>query len=305
MDKTDELLLGQIAELHSIPEGSYNIRKNGESILRNSTSDIEIVSKPDKSGIDIKVKAGIKNKSVHIPVLLTAGEFHDVVYNDFYIDKNADVTIIAGCGIHNDGGGDSVHDGIHAFHLEEGAKVRYIERHVGTGAGAGAKNFFPVTKVIQKKNSVMIMETTQLGGVTDTVRKTVAKLGDGAKMIVKEKLLTDGNEKAVSEFCIKLDGADSSCNIISRSVARGSSYQHFKSRITGKNRCFGHVECDGILTDKARICSTPAVDAAHNEASLVHEAAIGKIASDQLLKLMTLGLSEKEAEDTIIKGFLE
>lgn len=305
MDTIDKTLLEQVAQLHGIPEGSYNIRKNGESIARNTTAEIDIVSKADKSGIDIIVKPGTKNKSVHIPVLLTAGDFHDVVYNDFYIGKDADVTIVAGCGIHNCGSADSVHDGVHTFWLEEGAKVRYIERHVGGGEGTGGKKFYPVTKVIQKKNSVMIMETTQLGGVTDTLRKTTATLYAGAKLAVKEKLLTDADERAVSLFDVGLRGADSSADIISRSVARGRSFQHFKSKLTGKNRCFGHVECDGILIDGARIRSTPEIDAAHGDASLVHEAAIGKIAGDQLLKLMTLGLSEKEAEDTIIRGFLE
>ncbi len=305
MDKTDELLLEQIAQLHGIPEGSYNIRKNGASIARNSTSDIEIVPKKDKSGIDIIIKPGIKNKSVHIPVLITAGSFKDIVYNDFYIGQNADVTIVAGCGIHNSTADDSSHDGIHSFHLAENAKVRYIERHVGSGDGSGGKIFFPVTKVYQKNNSLMIMETTQLGGVTDTVRKTYANLGEGAKLLVKEKLLTDCRERAVSSFDVKLAGRDSSAEIVSRSVARGDSFQHFKSRLIGKNRCFGHVECDGIVIDKARMVSTPAIDAAHSDASLVHEAAIGKIAGEQLLKLMTLGLTEKEAEDTIIQGFLE
>ena len=305
MDTIDEALLEQVAMLHGIPEGSYNIRKNGQSIARNSTQDIEIVSKTDKSGIDIIVKAGVKNKSVHIPVLLTEGDFHDIVYNDFYIGKDADVTIVAGCGIHNGTSADSIHDGIHSFHLEEGAVVRYIERHVGGGDGSGGKIFYPVTRVYQKKHSVMVMETTQLGGVTDTVRKTYVSLQESAKLAVKEKLLTDGRERAVSLFDVKLKGADSSAEIVSRSVARGHSFQHFKSRLVGKNRCFGHVECDGILIDNARICSTPAIDAAHNEAGLVHEAAIGKIAGDQLYKLMSLGLSEKEAEDTIIHGFLE
>ena len=305
MDKTDELLLNQIAELHGVPEGSFNIRKNGESIARNSTSDIEIVPKSDKSGINIIIKAGVKNKSVHIPVLITVGNFKDVVYNDFYVGKDADVTIIAGCGIHNATESDSTHDGIHTFHLEDNAKVRYIERHVGSGDGTGGKIFYPVTRVYQKKNSVMIMETTQLGGVTDTVRKTYSTLNGNSKLIVKEKLLTDYGERAVSHFDVKLAGEDSSAEIVSRSVARGNSFQHFKSRLVGKNRCFGHVECDGILVGNARICSTPAIDAAHKDASLIHEAAIGKIASDQLLKLMTLGLDSKQAEDTIIHGFLE
>lgn len=304
MDELDKKLLEQIADLHGIPEGSFNIRKNGESLARNSTSDIEIVPKTDKSGIDIIVHENVKNKSVHIPVLITVGDFKDVVYNDFHIGKNADVTIVAGCGIHNGGACDSVHDGIHTFYLEEGARVRYIERHVGTGDGAGGKVFNPITKVFLKTGAQMVMETTQLGGVTDTVRKTYASVGGNAKFLVKEKLLTDKSERAISEFRVKLLGSDSHTDLVSRSVARGDSFQHFKSLLIGKNRCFGHVECDGILTDDARIVSTPAIDAAHNEASLVHEAAIGKIAGEQLLKLMTLGLSEKEAEDTIIEGFL-
>ncbi len=304
MEKLDAMLLEQIADLHGIPEGSFNIRKNGESMARNSSSDIEIVPKTDKSGIDIIVHEGVQNKSVHIPVLITVGNFKDVVYNDFYIGKNADVTIVAGCGIHNGSACDSVHDGIHSFTLEPGARVRYIERHVGTGEGTGGKVFYPVTKVLLKQGAQMIMETTQPGGVTDTVRKTYATLREGAKLLVKEKLLTDNDERAVSSFKVRLSGADSHADIVSRSVARGRSFQHFKSMLAGKNRCFGHVECDGILFDSARIVSTPAIEAAHNEASLVHEAAIGKIAGEQLLKLMTLGLSEKQAEDTIIEGFL-
>lgn len=305
MNDIDAKLLEQVAELHGVPEGSYNIRKNGESIARNSTSDIEIVPKPNKSGIDIIIKPNVKNKSVHIPVLITAGGFEEVVYNDFYVGENADVTIIAGCGIHNGSSSDSAHDGVHAFHLENGAKVKYVERHVGTGDGTGGKIFNPVTKAYLKKNAVMIMETSQLGGVTETLRKTSATLGEGAKLLVKEKLLTAFYERAISRFSVTLSGYGSSADIVSRSVARDSSFQHFVSRLIGKTHCFGHVECDGILTDNARIRSTPEIDAAHNDASLVHEAAIGKIASDQLLKLMTLGLSEKEAEDAIIRGFLE
>lgn len=305
MNDTDKKLLEQIAELHGVPNGSYNIRKNGESIARNSTADIEIIPKKDKNGIDIFVKPGVKNKSVHIPVLLTDGGFKDLVYNDFYVGKDADVIIVAGCGIHNGSSSDSAHDGIHSFHLEENAKVKYVERHVGTGEGSGGKIFNPVTKIRLKKNAFMLMETTQLGGVTNTVRKTSATLGEGAKLSVKEKLLTDNSERAMSVFSVKLSGKDSSAEIVSRSVARGNSFQHFKSALVGKNKCFGHVECDGVLIGNARISSTPEIDAAHKDASLVHEAAIGKIASEQLLKLMTLGLDEKEAEDTIIQGFLE
>ena len=304
MDKTDAQLLETIADLHGIPEGSFNIRKNGKLMLRNSDTDVEIVSKKDKDGIDIIVKAGVKNRSVHIPVLLTIGDFQDTVYNDFYIGANADVTIIAGCGIHNDSCGDTRHDGIHSFHLEKNAKVRYIEKHYADGKSDGAKVFNPVTKLVLKENACFIMESTQLGGVTDTDRRTVADLGKRARLIVKEKILTDGEQRAVTDFKVNLRGKGSSADVVSRSVARGSSVQKFRSDLVGKSECFGHVECDGIVLDSARIISTPKIDAVSPEASLVHEAAVGKIAGEQLLKLMSLGLTEQEAEDAVIKGFL-
>ena len=301
MDKTDAQLLETIADLHGIPEGSFNIRKNGKLMLRNSDTDVEIVPKKDKDGIDIIVKAGVKNRSVHIPVLLTIGDFQDTVYNDFYIGENADVTIIAGCGIHNDACGDTRHDGIHSFHLEKNAKVRYIEKHYADGKSDGAKVFNPVTKLVLKENACFIMESTQLGGVTDTDRRTVADLGKRARLIVKEKILTDGEQRAVTDFKVNLRGKGSSADVVSRSVARGSSVQKFRSDLVGKSECFGHVECDGIVLDSARIISTPKIDAVSPEASLVHEAAVGKIAGEQLLKLMSLGLTEQEAEDAVIK----
>lgn len=305
MDKIDLDLLMKIADLHGIPEGSYNIRKNGQSLSRASNKDVEIVSKKDKDGIDIIVRAGVKAKSVHIPVILTAADMLDKVYNDFYIGKGADVTIIAGCGIHNDTCGESRHDGVHTFYLEEGSSVRYIERHYGEGNEKSKREFTPVTKAYLKKGASLFMESTQLGGVTYTDRLTTATLYAGAKFTVREKLLTDGTDKAITRFKVKLVGRDSTVDVVSRSVARGNSYQSFVSNVIGKNRCFGHVECDSILLDNARILSTPKIDAVSPEASLVHEAAVGKIAGEQLIKLMTLGLTEKEAEDTIIKGYLQ
>ncbi len=304
MERLDEELLETIADLHGVPEGSFNIRKNGKLLARNTNTDIEIVSKTDKDGIDIIVKPGVKGKSVHIPVLLTVGDFHDLVYNDFYIGDNADVTIIAGCGIHNDTCGDSVHDGIHTFYLGKNAKVRYVEKHYANGTGEGKKQFMPVTKIYLKERSAFTMESTQLGGVTYTDRKTFATVGKDAQLIVKEKILTDGNEKAITNFKVNLRGKNSRADIVSRSVARGSSVQDFRSNMIGNNECFGHVECDGIVLDGAHIISVPKIDAVSPEASLVHEAAVGKIAGEQLLKLMSLGLTEQEAEDAVIKGFL-
>ena len=304
MDRTDEQLLETIADLHGIPEGSFNIRKNGKLLARNSDTDIEIVSKTDKDGIDIIVKPNVKNKSVHIPVLLTVGDFQDTVYNDFFIGENSDVTIVAGCGIHNDTCGNAEHDGVHTFYVGKNAKVRYIERHYANGNGTGKKVFDPITKIYLKENSQFILESTQLGGVTYTDRKTYATVGKNAQLLVKEKILTDGEEKAITDFKVKLTGKNSRADIVSRSVAKGKSLQQFKSDMIGKNECFGHVECDGIVLDGARIISTPKIDAVSPEASLVHEAAVGKIAGEQLLKLMSLGLTEQEAEEQIIKGFL-
>ena len=304
MEKLDLELLEKIAQLHSVPEGSFNIRKNGERLAANSTDEIQIVQKTDKPGIDIIVAAGVKNKSVHIPVILTVGDFQDTVYNDFFIGEDADVTIVAGCGIHNPGKGKAEHDGVHTFHLGKNSRVKYVERHYGEGVQGSKRVFDPVTNAFLESGSVLEMDTTQLGGVTFTDRMTEAVVGDGAKLLVKEKLLTDGDEKAISRFRVTLKGKDSTCDIVSRSVARGTSRQEFYSDVIGENGCFGHVECDGIILDGARILSTPQIDAAHPDASLVHEAAVGKIAGDQLIKLMSLGLTEKEAEDAVIKGFL-
>lgn len=304
MDRTDEQLLETVADLHGVPEGSFNIRKNGKLLGRRSDADIEIASKTDKDGIDIIVKPGVKNKSVHIPVLLTVGDFKDTVYNDFYIGEGADVTIIAGCGIHNVTCSDAQHDGIHTFYVAKNAKVRYVERHYASGEGTGKKVFDPITKIYLKENAQFVLESTQLGGVTCSDRKTFATVGKKAQLIVKEKILTDGEEKVLTDFKVKLSGKGSRADIVSRSVAKGHSVQHFRSDLAGKSECFGHVECDGIVLDNARIMSTPRIDAVSPEASLVHEAAVGKIAGEQMLKLMSLGLSEQEAEDAVIKGFL-
>ena len=305
MNEVDKELLKEIADMHSVPQGSFNIRKNGESIARNSTKDIEIIPKKDKSGIDIIVKEGVKNKSVHIPVIITVGNLNDLVYNDFYIGKDADVLIVAGCGIHNPTDQKSQHDGIHTFHLEENCKVKYIEKHLGVGNGQGDKVLNPTTVVEMKDGSDFEMETIQLGGVSYSNRKTNAFLGNDAKLVIKEKILTSDKQKAITTFNVVLKGKNSSVEVVSRSVAKGKSRQKFVSNLKGQNECFGHVECDGIILDNAQIESVPKIVAQNINATLVHEAAIGKIAGDQLVKLQTLGLSEEEAQNQIIKGFLK
>ena len=305
MNEVDKELLKEIADMHSVPQGSFNIRKNGESIARNSTKDIEIVPKKDKSGIDIIVKEGVKNKSVHIPVIITVGNLNDLVYNDFYIGKDADVLIVAGCGIHNPTDKKSQHDGIHTFHLEENCKVKYIEKHLGVGNGQGDKVLNPTTVVEMKDGSDFEMETIQLGGVSYSNRKTNAFLGNDTKLVIKEKILTSDKQKAITTFNVVLKGKNSSVEVVSRSVAKGKSRQKFVSNLKGQNECFGHVECDGIILDNAQIESVPKIVAQNINATLIHEAAIGKIAGDQLVKLQTLGLSEEEAQNQIIKGFLK
>lgn len=304
MNEIEKKLLEKIADLHSTPSGAFNIRKNGTTLNRACTKEIDIIPKKDKNGIDIKIKDGTQNKSVHIPVIITVGGLNDLVYNDFYIGKNCDVVIVAGCGIHNATCKTSMHNGIHSFHIDENSKVKYIEKHVGEGEGSGGKILNPVTKIYLKKKSQMQLESLQIEGVTSTVRKTNAIIDDGAILKIQENILTTDAQTAKTIFNVRLKGKNSSVEVVSHSVAKDSSFQEFKSNIIGENVCFGHVECDGIMLDKARIVSLPMIDARNSNASLVHEAAIGKIAGDELVKLMTLGLSQKEAENMIINGFL-
>lgn len=304
MNEIEKKLLEKIADLHSTPSGAFNIRKNGSTLDRASSKEIEIIPKKDKSGIDIKIKDGTQNKSVHIPVIITVGGLNDLVYNDFYIGKNCDVVIVAGCGIHNATCKTSMHNGIHSFHIGENSKVKYIEKHVGEGEGSGGKVLNPVTKIYLKKNSQMQLESLQIEGVTSTVRKTNAIIDDGAILKIQENILTTDAQTAKTIFNVRLKGKNSSVEVVSHSVAKDHSSQEFKSNLIGENICFGHVECDGIMLGDARIVSLPMIDARNSNASLVHEAAIGKIAGDELVKLMTLGLSQKEAENMIINGFL-
>lgn len=304
LNKIDKELLEQIASLHDVPQGSYNIRKDGKGIARNSTDDIQIIPKKDKSGIDIIVKAGVKNKSVHIPVIITMGGLNDLVYNDFYIGEDADVLIVAGCGIHNTSEKKSQHDGIHTFHLAKNCKVKYVEKHLGMGNIKSEKVLNPTTIINMEENSFFEMETIQLGGVSFSKRNTKATLEDNAKLVIKEKILTTEKQKASTYFDVILKGKKSSVDVLSRSVAKNNSRQKFVSIVRGKNECFGHVECDGIIVDNAKIESSPRVLAENVNASLVHEAAIGKIAGEQVIKLQTLGLTQEEAEKEIIKGFL-
>ena len=304
MTDIEKALLEKISNLHKIPSGAFSIRRNGKMLKKSSTTDIEIVEKQDGSGIDIFVKPNVKNKSLHMPVIVTIGGLNDLVYNSFYIGENADVTIIAGCGIHNSTCNDSRHDGIHTFKLAKNSKLKYLETHLGEGEGSGARILNPVTNIYMAENSEMSIETIQIEGVSSTLRETNAELQNGAKLLINEKLLTSGKQKAKSNFKINLTGEASKVEIVSRSVAKGSSCQEFKSNLIGKTSCFGHVECDGIVLDKARVISIPKIDAQSNEASLVHEAAIGKIAGDEITKLITLGLNKAQAEEMIIKSFL-
>lgn len=305
MDAIQKNLLHEVAELDALPVGAYNIRVDGKSSARNTTANIDIVSKTDKSGIDIRIKPGTKNESVHIPVVLSQSGLKEVVYNDFYIGEDADVVIIAGCGIHNCGGQDSAHEGVHRFFVGKNAKVRYVEKHYGEGDGRGKRVMNPTTEIHLEEGASAIMEMTQISGIDDTIRKTTATLAAGAALEVQEKVLTNGDQHAVSEFTADLNGEGASCNIVSHTVAKEHSRQHFASTLNGNAPCTGHTECDSIIMDQAYVSASPQLTAADVDASLIHEAAIGKIAGEQLLKLMTLGLTEAEAEEQIINGFLK
>ena len=298
-------LLEEIADLHGVPEGAYNIRANGEMAERNTTANVDIISKEDTSGIDIRIKPGTKNESIHIPVVLSKSGIKETVYNDFYIGEDSDVLIVAGCGIDNCGTQDSEHDGVHRFFVGKNARVRYVEKHYGSGDGDGKRILNPVTEVYMEEGSFMEMEMVQIKGVDSTDRTTLAELAAGASMVVHERLMTHGNQSAVSSYEVKLNGEGASADVISRSVARDSSYQKFDSKITGNAACSGHTECDAIIMDDAKILAIPQLEANDIDAALIHEAAIGKIAGEQIIKLMTLGLSEQEAEEQIVNGFLK
>lgn len=305
MDKIEKDLLEQITGLHDVPQGAYNIRANGRGAGRRTTENIDIVTKTDKPGIDIYIKPGTKNESVHIPVLLSETGLQDLVYNDFYIGEGADVTIVAGCGIHNGGDGESRHDGIHTFHLAADAKLRYVEKHYGQGDGNGQNVMNPTTVIELAERAHMEMETTQIRGVDSTVRVTRSSLAEGASLRIRENLMTHGSQLAETDFSVDMNGEDCSADVVSRSVAKDTSRQVFRSCINGNNRCTGHTECDAIIMDEASVSAIPELTANHLDAALIHEAAIGKIAGEQLIKLMTLGLTEQEAEEQIVSGFLK
>lgn len=305
MDEIQKQLLAEVADLHTVPEGAYNIRANGQMAARNTTANIDIVSKADGSGIDIHIKPNTKKESVHIPVVLSESGIKETVYNDFYIGENSDVVIVAGCGIDNCGTQDSEHDGIHRFYVGKNAKVKYVEKHYGSGDGQGKRILNPGTQVHMEEGSSMEMEMVQIKGVDSTIRETTAVLAAGAKLVVRERLMTHGSQSAVSEYEVKLNGEGSSADVVSRSVAKDDSYQKFDSRIIGNAPCMGHTECDAIIMGNAKILAVPQLEANNIDAGLIHEAAIGKIAGEQIIKLMTLGLTEEQAEEQIVNGFLK
>lgn len=305
MDQIQQRILEEVAGLHEVPEGAYNIRADGQTAARSTTANIDIISKEDGSGIDIRIRPGTKRESVHIPVVLSRSGLKEVVYNDFYIGEDSDIVIVAGCGIHNCGSQDSQHDGIHRFYVGKNAKVKYVEKHYGEGDGTGRRILNPGTEVYLEEGASMEMEMVQIRGVDSTVRTTTAEAAAGARLVVRERLLTHGSQEAVSNYEVKLNGAGASADVVSRSVAQDTSYQKFDSRIVGNAPCSGHTECDAIIMGSARILAVPQLEANDIDAALIHEAAIGKIAGEQLIKLMTLGLTEQEAEEQIINGFLK
>ena len=305
MKSITEKLLEMIADYTGAFKGAYNIREDAACAGRQSSEHIHITSKEDMPGLDIHVDPGTKGETVFIPACVTHGDVDDLVYNDFFIGKDADITVVAGCGVNTDDEGEARHNGIHRFFLEENAQVLYKEKHIGTGKGNGVKTINPVTDVTLKSGAVLTMDTTQISGVDKTLRKTNAVLADHAKLVIRERLLTDGDEEAKTEFEVVLDGEDSGADIVSRSVAKGNSVQDYVSCIVGKNRCTGHSECDAILAENGKVNAAPKLSAFHTDAQLIHEAAIGKIAGEQIMKLKTLGLTEEEAEKKIIEGFLK
>lgn len=305
MDLLKKNLLKEVSGLEDLPKGAYNIRVDGKKYARQNSANIEIRSKTDVDGIDIIIKGSAQNEAVHIPVILTENGLKDGVYNDFFIEDGANVTIVAGCGIHNSGDSHSEHNGIHTFYVGKNAKAKYIEKHYGEGDSTATRVLNPITNAHLEENAQLEILTSQIRGVSSAVRATFATLKDGATLVINEKIFTSGTQNAKTLFTVDLNGANSSVQVTSRAVAEGQSAQAFTSKINGNNLCFGHVECDAIIKDSGKVSSTPEISANHIDASLVHEAAIGKIAGEQIIKLQTLGLTPEEAESAIIAGFLK
>ena len=304
LDDISKMILNEVADITDEPQGAYNFRVNSGLAGRNTTENINIVSKENGSGIDIFIKPDTKGENVHIPVVISESGVKEKVYNDFFIGDNCDVTIVAGCGIDNCGAHDSQHDGIHRFYVGKNSRIKYVEKHYGSGNGEGKRILNPVTEVYMEENGVMEMEMEQIKGVDSTDRMTIAELKAGAKLLIKERLMTHGSQTAVSGYKVALNGEGSTADVVSRSVARDTSEQTFNACIAGNAPCSGHTECDSIIMDSGKILAIPSLEANNVDAMLVHEAAIGKIAGDKLIKRMTLGLTEAEAEQQIINGFL-
>lgn len=304
MNSATEKLLKLVTDWKGNFEGAYSIRENGQCAEMRSTEHIRITPKTDLPGLEIHILPGTRGETVSIPACVTHGNVDDLVYNDFYVGEGADVVIVAGCGVHTETGEPARHSGVHRFFLEPGSHIKYLEKHIGTGGGAGIRSIDPVTSAELQENAVLEMETSQLGGVDKTLRKTDASLGKGARLVIRESLLTEGEQEARTEFEVRLEGEGSAADLVSRSVARGNSHQAYRSRIIGNAPCTGHSECDAILAEHGRVDASPELTANHGDAALIHEAAIGKIAGEQIMKLRTFGLSEQEAEAKIIEGFL-
>ena len=263
----------------------------------------KIRKKEDKPGIDILIDGETKGEKVFIPVVVSVSGMTDLVYNDFYVADGADVTIVAGCGIHNGGCNDSRHDGIHTFHVGKNANVRYEEKHYGEGNGTGQRILNPVTNIEIGENSVFTLDTVQIKGVDSTIRTTNVVMDANSKLFVLERLMTDGDQKAESDIEVCMNGSGSSAQIISRSVER-AILPGLHPKAVGKNKCQAHIQCDSIIMDHAQVGSIPEIQAKHVDAAIIHEAAIGRINDEQLLKLRTLGMTEAEAENVIIENFL-
>ncbi len=304
MDEVTKSLLEQVSDWDGTFKGAYNLRVDGTCAGRQSSDNIAILNKQDAPGLEIRIRPGTKGESVSIPACVTHGGVDDLVYNDFYVGEGADVTIVAGCGIHTTTGEPARHNGIHRFFLAPGARVKYVEKHVGTGKGLGIRTIDPVTEAFLEKDAVLEMDTSQIGGVDRTKRETKATLGEGARLVIRERLLTEKEQTATTLFTVTMQGEGSAADVVSRSVARDSSRQEYSSTIIGEAACTGHTECDAIISGKAQVDASPRLFARNEDAQLIHEAAIGKIAGEQILKLRTLGLTEQEAEEKIIEGFL-
>ena len=305
MDAIEKKLLEEVADLHGIPEGAYNIRADGKLAGRNTTAHINIVTKEDKPGIDIYIAPGTKNESVHIPVIISQTGLKDMVYNDFYIGEDCDVTIVAGCGIHNCGTQESRHDGIHTFYLAKNAKLRYstIENW--------SKNMYNLNtkRALVEEGGVIEWVSGSFGSHVGCLYPMSVLKGDNSKMEFTGVTFAGAGQNLDTGAKVVHIGKNTSSYMNTRSISKSGGISTFRSSVVvqkGAKHAKSSVSCQSLMLDsESRSDTVPAMDIRTKDTAVGHEAKIGSISNEAVFYLMSRGMSEEDARALIVSGFAD